>query len=41
MKNLLPPPFEKTNAAYCQYCLTYKQEAAEDPHEEEMEPPVM
>ncbi|AQQ55140.1 transposase [Planococcus lenghuensis] len=41
LKNLLPPPFEKTNAAYCRYCLTYRQTAEEDPHEEEMEPPVM
>ncbi|WP_241535929.1 transposase [Indiicoccus explosivorum] len=41
LKDLLPPPFEKTNEAYCQYCLAYKQVAEEDPHEEEMEPPVM
>ncbi|MHA6261442.1 transposase [Sporosarcina sp. CAU 1771] len=28
--NFLPHPFVKTNLAYCQYCLTYKQIAEED-----------
>ena len=25
LKELLPPPFEKTNMGYCFYCLTYRQ----------------
>ena len=28
--NFLPHPFDKTNQAYCQYCLTYKQVVEED-----------
>ena len=30
--NFHPHPFDKTNPAYCQYCLTYKQIAEEDKH---------
>ena len=30
--NFLPHPFDKTNLAYCQYCLTYMQIAEEDKH---------
>lgn len=30
--NFLPHPFDKTNQAYCQYCLTYKQIEEEDKH---------
>lgn len=41
LRDLLPPPFEKTNLAYAIYCLTYQQNAEEDPHIEDMEPPVM
>jgi len=28
--HFLPHPFDKTNQAYCQYCLTYKQVVEED-----------
>ncbi len=41
LRELLPEPFEKTNLAYAMYCLTYAQNAEEDKHEEDMEPPVM
>lgn len=41
LRSLLPKPFEKTNAAYAMYCLTYAQNAEEDDHIEDMEPPVM
>ncbi|MCH4826777.1 transposase [Planococcus halocryophilus] len=41
LKSLLPEPFEKNNTAYCMYCLTYAQNAEEDSHVEDMEPPVM
>lgn len=41
LRELLPEPFEKNNAAYCMYCLTYAQNAEEDKHVEDMEPPVM
>lgn len=30
LKELLPPPFEKTNPAYCQYCIEYRQTVEED-----------
>lgn len=39
LRGLLPEPFEKNNTAYCVYCLTYAQNAEEDPHEEDMEAP--
>ena len=32
--NFLHHPFDKTNQAYCQYCLTYEQVAEEDKHVE-------
>ncbi|QHJ70562.1 transposase [Planococcus halotolerans] len=41
LRELLPDPFEKNNTAYCMYCLTYAQNAEEDKHVEDMEPPVM
>lgn len=41
LRGLLPEPFAKTNTAYCMYCLTYDQNAEEDPHEEDLEPPDM
>lgn len=41
LRELLPEPFEKNNAAYAMYCLTYAQNAEEDKHVEDMEPPVM
>ncbi|MFD1861978.1 transposase [Planococcus chinensis] len=41
LRELLPEPFEKNNMAYCMYCLTNAQNAEEDPHVEDMEPPVM
>lgn len=41
LRELLPPPFEKSNQAYCMYCLAYAQHEEEDKHEEDMEPPVM
>lgn len=41
LRELLPAPFEKNNTAYCMYCLTYAQNAEEDKHVEDMEPPVM
>ncbi|CAM3229957.1 transposase [Filibacter tadaridae] len=31
----LPNPFEKTNQAYCLYCLTYKQQDIEEDQEDE------
>ena len=30
LKELLPPPMEKTNLAYCQYCIEYRQQVEED-----------
>ena len=41
LKGLLPEPFEKNNTALCMYCLTFAQNAEEDPHIEDMEPPVI
>ncbi|MDN3437285.1 transposase [Planococcus sp. APC 3900] len=41
LRGLLPEPFEQNNTAYCMYCLTYAQNAEEDEHVEDMEPPVM
>ena len=32
LKECLPPPYEKTNQSYCQYCLTYRHLVEEDPH---------
>ncbi|WP_269051110.1 transposase [Sporosarcina sp. G11-34] len=35
LAHFLPNPFDKTNQAYCQYCLTYKQIEEEDKHMDE------
>lgn len=38
LRELLPEPFEKTNTAYCVYCLSYRQVAEEDAHAERFDP---
>ena len=37
LKELLPEPFDKTNQAYCVYCLSFRQTAEEDPHAESLD----
>jgi len=39
LKDFLPPPYAKTNADYCTYCLTYRQKVEEDPHVENTDIP--
>ena len=39
LSTLMPFPHEKTNAAYCQYCLKYRQKVEEDMKTEELEAP--
>ncbi|MGM0899463.1 MAG: transposase [Bacillota bacterium] len=41
LSTLMPEPFAQTNAAYCLYCLKYKQQVEEDKHVEELAPPEM
>ena len=38
LRELLPEPFEKTNTAYCIYCISYRQMAEEDAHAERFDP---
>lgn len=41
LKDLLPPPLEKTNNSYCEYCISNQQVVEENPHIEDMVPPVL
>lgn len=37
LQELLPEPFDRTNTAYCTYCLSYRQQVDEDPHAEKFD----